>query len=176
MQVLGYTPITEDEKAMTARIVIKGLDELAVKFDKIGQLDGVKAAMKNAGDHLKGEISIYPGRKHVTIQSMGGWKSDKQRRFFFAALRSGDIQVPYRRGQSPGSEDLGQRWTVATRKQGLEVIVGNNASYGPFVQSHDGQSKMMKVIGWKTDQQVLDENKGKVVEYIRDAIVKIINS
>ena len=161
---------------MTTQIVIKGLDELVEKFDNIGSLKGVKAAMKNAGTHLKGEISRYPGRKHITIQQAGGWKSDKQRRWFFAALRSGEIEVPYRRGQSPGSEDLGQRWTVTTRNQGFTVIVGNNASYGPFVQAHDSQSRMMKVIGWKTDQQVLDENKHEVVGYLEDAIKKIVNS
>ena len=159
---------------MTTQIVIKGLDELTEKFDKIGQLDGVKAAMKNAGDHMEDAMKVYPAKPH--FQHRWPFVSDKQRRYFFWALKQGKIEVPYRRGQSPGSEDLGQRWTVATRDQGFTVIVGNNASYGPFVQSHDSQSKMMKVIGWKTDQQVLDENKGEVVEYIRDAIVKIINS
>lgn len=161
---------------MTAQITIKGLDELTQKFDKIGSLAGVKAAMKNAGIHLKGEISKYPPRRHITIQQAGGWASDKQRRWFFWALRSGNIEVPYRRGQSPGSEDLGQRWAITTRNRGFTVIVGNNASYGSFVQAHDRQSRMMKMIGWKTDQQVLDENKHEVVDYIRDAIKKIINS
>ena len=161
---------------MTVGIEIKGLGNLEKKINSLAQMKAVKAALQNAGTHVKGEMARYPQRKHITIQQVGGWASEKQRRWFFAALRSGEIDVPYRRGQSPGTEDLGQRWTVTTKDGGLTVVVGNNASYALYVQGDDKQSQMMKLIGWKTDKQVVEKEKDKMTGYLEKAIKKILDS
>lgn len=149
---------------------IKGLEQLQRKLKRIEDLEPIKRAVKDAGTHVREKVSKYPPRKYVSIQDIGGWASDRQRRFFFWALRTGRIEVPYRRGQSPGSEDLGQSWAVKTEKQGMSAVIGNDASYGPFVQDKSRQSRMHKAIGWKTAQDVADEEEDTVLKLIQQAV------
>jgi len=157
-------------------IEIEGLEEAIKKLEKIGKLEPVKAAIKAGGKYLKGRIARYPPRKHVSIQEVGGWASEKQRRWFFANLREGKIDVPYRRGISPGTERLGQKWTEQIRDGGFTVVVGNNVSYARFVQKPGEQTSMMKKIGWKTTVQVADEEARKVQNDVKNAIMKAIGA
>jgi len=154
-------------------IEIKGLDELVKKLSDLGQLSKVHAGIQAAGMYLKGKLAVYPPRKRVTIASLGGWKSEKQRRWFFAALREGKIEVPYRRGSSPGSEDLANKWTSKYDQSKFEAVVGNNASYARFVMG-DKQSSMMKVIGWKTVETIATDETKRVQEYVFDAVKRAI--
>ena len=154
---------------MTTSIKIEGLDRALRKVERAGNLDIVKAGLMQAGVHVKGKIAKYPPRTYVAQPFV----SDKQRRFFFAALKDGRIEVPYRRGQSPGSEDLGQKWTVKARKGGLQVVVGNNVSYGPLVQGNE-QAWFMKARNWKTTDKVAQEETGKVNEIVAKAIEKAL--
>ena len=156
-----------------ATIEIEGLDELVRKLNDLAQLDKVHAGLKAAALYLKGQVAQYPARKHITIQQVGGWASEKQRRWFFWALREGKIDVPYRRGVSPGSENLGKKWTIKYDQAKFEATVGNNVSYGPFVQGNK-QTKMMQMIGWKTVETVAKEEKQRVAEYIFDAVRRAI--
>ena len=162
-----------------ATIEVKGIDELTRKLEKLNKLDGLKPAVRAAAIHAKGKMAVYPPRKKVTIQQIGGWASEKQRRWFFWALRSGAIEVPYRRGQSPGSEDIADKWTTAQptlSDGGLTAKVGINVSYAHYVQGDGTQSRMMKMIGWKTDKTVLDENEQAIKDIIADGIKDIINA
>jgi len=108
-------------------IEIKGLDELIKKLSDLGQLKVVKAGIKGAALDLRGILSRYPPRKHIPISAVGGWASEKQRRWFFANLREGKIKVPYSRTKA-----LGNRWAVKTLDEGFTAIVGNNTPYGSF--------------------------------------------
>jgi len=154
-----------------ASIKIEGLDRAIRKCEKIGNLDVVKAGLKAAGVHVKGKIAKYPPRTYVPQP----FKTFKQRAWFFAALKSGEIEVPYRRGQSPGSEDLGQKWTVKERKGGLQVVVGNNVSYGPYVQGPGEQASFMKARSWKTTDQVAQEETAEVNRIVAAAVNKALD-
>lgn len=59
--------------------------------------------------HLRSKLAPYPPRSSRPQAHL--W-TRQQRREFFAKLRAGEIEVPYRRGQSPGSENLGKRWRI----------------------------------------------------------------
>lgn len=78
----------------------------------------------------------------------------------------------YRRGTDPRSEQLGKKWTYEIRGSGksLEGILGNNTSYGPYVQDAERQARWMA--HWQTDEQVATENETRVVgffdEYLQD--------
>ena len=155
----------------TSGIKIEGLDKAIRKCEKIGKLDVIKAGMKEAADHVKGKLgkSNYPPRKYLPQP----FKTDKSRRFFFAALKDGRIQVPYRRGQKPMSEDLGLSWTIKARKGGLQQVVGNNVSYGPLVQG-DEQSGYMKAIGWKNTDQIAKAESAAVNKILSETINKAL--
>lgn len=59
---------------------------------------------------------------------------------------------------------LGRRWTTSAARTAtrLEVEVGNNTIYGPFVQSKVRQAKVHRGV-WQTDDDT--------VEQLRDAII-----
>ena len=154
-------------------IEIKGLDEAVRKLENLTQLRKVHAGIRAAGMYLKGKMAIYPARKHISIASLGGWKSDKQRKWFFANLRAGTIDVPYRRGVSPGSETLGKKWTSKYDKNKFQAEVGNNASYARLVMG-EKQTEMMKRIGWKKVDVIAKEETKRVQEYVIDAVRRAI--
>jgi len=60
------------------------------------------------------------------------FRSAASRRFFFAALRSGQISVPYRR-----TGQLKAKWTKA--RSGSGAIVSNSQSYAALVQGEPGE-------------------------------------
>ena len=150
-------------------------DDLLRKLTTLAQFRQVKAAMRNAGIFIRGKIATYPGARHgPAIPGAKSWGA-RQRRGFFAKLRSGEIEVPYRRGASPGSERLGAKWTTEARNNGMTVIVGNNASYARLVQDADKQTRYHKMTGWITTDEVMQKYGPTVVKYVRDAIQQEID-
>lgn len=132
---------------MEARIEIVGLRELMADVDRLAAGVALRDTMETAVEMVRTQIAVYPappsGYRMV-------WKSEKQRRWFFAALREGRISVPYRR-----TGTLGRRWTTEVSRQGDDLVgkVGNVTVYGPFVQSVDEQAAVHRG-RWRTDEQV----------------------
>jgi hypothetical protein len=161
-------------------IKIIGIDSV---IEKLGFIpDSIKAALLAAGEQLKGKLAEYPPQVKLSRDSVYGqsFQSDRQRRWFFASLRDGSLDVPYRRGSSANSETLGKKWTTEASNDGMKVTIGNNVSYAGFVQGGEGdnvsQSKFHKAIGWKTTDDVVSEEEGMIQdffsEFIEDEIKK----
>lgn len=149
-------------------ITIDGASELIAKFTRLAQFREASKALQAAALHVKGKIAQYPAERHGPQP----FKSDKSRRFFFWALREGKIDVPYRRGASPGSQSLGRKWTIASSNGGLMVTIGNNVSYGPLVQG-EKQTGYHATTGWRTVEQVMDAERETVVEYVSTELQRI---
>ena len=144
-------------------------DDLIRKLTTLAQFRKVTAALKAGGRHIRAKIAVYPGKRHGdAIPPASEW-SAKQRRGFFAKLRSGEIQVPYRR-----TMQLQHKWTVEARNSGMTVVVGNNAKYNRLVQDSENQTAYHKQTGWVTDDQVVREHGPTVVQYVRRAIEREI--
>lgn len=157
---------------ITSVTELKNGKEIAKNIDK---LEGaVVAALEAGGEHVKGKIAVYPVERHgEAIWSVDPEKRKKQLRGFFYHLKRGDIEVPYRRGISPNSQTLGRRWTigeVVKRENGYELSVGNNASYGPFVQDREKQTRYHQLTGWVTTQDVVETEGPIITEMIGKAI------
>lgn len=116
-------------------------------------------------------IKPYPEAKRPSRSSVYGqaWKSEKQRRYFFFALRKGVIQVPYRRGISPGSQRLGRSWT-AKQVDNTSVAIGTNVTYARMVKDEGQQTKYMKAVGWTTIQQDIQRGRRATLEAMNTAI------
>ncbi len=118
---------------MELELKISGLGELIRAAGWLATLEFLRAPMQAACEAIAGEAAIYPpaSRKRMT------WKSEKQRRFVMAGIRSGAIQVPYRR-----TDRLGQGWTtkVTSAPSELRGIVGNDIQYGPYVMDDKDQA------------------------------------
>jgi hypothetical protein len=145
-------------------IQLRGYSELELKLGKITALRWASAGILAAATHLKGKIARYP----AVSRRPQPFVSDKQRRGFFAKLRSGEIEVPYIRGSSPGSERLGQSWAVKTRNQGLTAVIGNDASYGRLVQDQSEQVRYHRDTGWQTVQDVVEQERRRVTEFFAE--------
>jgi hypothetical protein len=156
-------------------VEIEGLEELIRKLEKLGRLDKVHAGIRSAGMYIKGLMTVYPAQTHIPLSAVGGFKTDKSRRYFFWALKKGIIDVPYRRGQSSGSEALGRKWTSKYNRNKFESVIGNNATYARLVMGGK-QTKMMKMIGWKTVDKVAKEETKKVGEMVFRAVKRAIES
>jgi len=110
--------------------------------------------------HLRSKIAPYPA---VSRRPQAGSWSDAERRAFFAKLKAGEIEVPYRRGLSPGSESLGKRWQI--KSAGPNHSLRNNASYASLVQGRK-QIPYHKKTGWKTIQDVLDAERPQLAKIL----------
>jgi hypothetical protein len=82
-------------------------------------------AIAAGAEYLRDQVARYPTQfSHPHIPE---W-TDKQRKWFFWALRTGQIQVPYVRKGA-----LAASWVVSV--QGLTATVGTSLGYAPLVKS-----------------------------------------
>jgi len=148
------------------------LEELNRLRDAFAWLDGdlprvMQLIAKGVGYEIKSVLQRYPARKSIPLSAVGGFASDKQRKWFFANMREGNIEVPYRR-----TDRLKNAWHVERHgKSG--ALVGNPVNYGPLVQSSEHQTQMMEMIGWTTDEEAVEEVKDSgVIERIAGQVVQ----
>lgn len=146
-----------------ARVQIRGLDELQKKFDALGKAGALKRPMTKAVAHLHREIAVYPPSSSANSPANGySWYE----RGFGTRTRTGRAW--------PTSETLGRRWTHEVSADGKRGEVGNNASYGPFVQSEERQASFHKRRGWLTDEKVADKEAATVVGFFDDEIKQLL--
>ena len=107
---------------------------------------------------IESKFKRYPPANRLSREQVYGttFQSDKQRRFFFWALRNGVIQVPYFRGQNPRSENLQQSWNVVMLDN-LTAQIGTAVSYAPLVMDAERQTMYAKAVGWRSVQSILPD-------------------
>lgn len=114
-----------------------------------------KAGLKAMGGYLRGKLRAYPPKRGAgpSRASVYGqpFVSEKQRRWFFAALKDGSLSLPYRR-----SSHLAKRWGQSEEDGGWTQVVGNDATYAPWVVGNESQSLYMKAMGWSTTADVVE--------------------
>ena len=147
-----------------------GVDVNFGGFDrKVNQMmggDGLRRGLRAARLHVGGKLQVYPP---VSRRSQSQYWSPRQRRGFFAKLRSGEIDVPYRRGLSPSSERLAARWAQSASADGMVHTIGNNASYVNLVQGAD-QTAYHKQTGWKTAADIVKEERAEVNRIVSNEV------
>jgi len=151
---------------MADPIRIEGLDALIDKIRNLAQFQNLARAMRIGAELVLGDLKKYP----PVSRRKRNFINPKQRAAFFAKLKAGEIEVPYRRGQSPGSQNLQQRWTRRASDRGLTQTLGNNASYAQLVQGPQRQAQYHRVTGWQTTAQVLDKRRADIVRLAQQAV------
>ena len=139
---------------------IIGDEALKRKLRSLGDLRFLRPTIKGALTHISGKVSQYPPAppKNKTPGHSWydrGWGSRWMR-------KDGTVN-----GRQT-SEDLGQSWTskVETNTRGR---IGNDTSYGQWVQG-EKQSGRMEAIGWKTTDTVVEEESAHVLKEIQRAV------
>lgn len=109
---------------------------------------------------------MYPNYKYVSRQSAYGrtFFTDRQRKWFFAALNSGELQLPYRR-----SKELGQSFKV-TRMGDNGLSISNTAPYARYVIGDVTQSRHAAKIGWKTLSAWVQSKTAEINARIKEAV------
>lgn len=149
-----------------ASIEIKGIPQLDKKLESV--LPAVRVGIKAGTEHIKGKVAQYPpatlANQPKSYQS-GRWNTWYERGWGSKwALAGGGWH-----GRK-SSEALGRKWTIRIENDGLTGIVGNNVTYGPYVQDTEKQATALKRIGWKTTGQVADEEKETVTNFIKQQV------
>lgn len=124
-------------------ITISGLDRVGARLDSLHLDEVLRNPMHRAVLRIQADMQKYPPQR--------------------AGAR-------YRR-----TGTLGRRWTtrVVSEARRVEGTVGNNTSYGPFVQSSRFQARIHRSI-WQTDAQVVDRNIDAIVSDFRAAILQAL--
>jgi len=141
---------------------IRGDEELIRKLKRIGNLNFLRPQIQAAVTHIAGKVSVYPNATAANRPNAQGrwyergWGTRWQR-------KDGSI------GGRQTSEDLGPSWKgkVISNTRGE---IGNDASYAKYVQGGDTQAQALKDIGWKTTDQIVEEESEKVLRQIQQAV------
>lgn len=137
---------------MKLSVEIRGLEKLIAKYGQ-GADSIIKALTRGVAEDIRARMAKYPGKVKRPIE----WASPAQRRAYFAKRRG---MGPYVRQSDSWSERLGPSW--ATENRDLDAVVGNKATYAPWVQSKERQQPMHRNTGWITDEDAIraaiDEN------------------
>jgi hypothetical protein len=129
--------------------------------DKLDGFERKQVYHQSVGDVAKfmiGKFQVYPPYRYVSRRQAYGvtFFTDRQRRWFFAALRSGELQIPYARTQR-----LRYGWRSTTYAPG-QIRIVNDVPYTRYVQSKPEQSRMMRLIGWDTAEDTMDRYEGEI--------------
>ena len=151
---------------------IKGDAELKRKLAKLTDPRAIVPTLEAAAVHVKGKIAKYPSSGNAHRPQP--FKTEKSKRYFFWALSQGIIEVPYRRGQSPGSEDHGQSWTIKGMKNGMRQVIGSDTRYGPLLQGPGQQASYHQATGWKDTDTVAKEEEDEVLQFLKRQVDKIL--
>ena len=152
-------------------IDIQGLPELQAYLKRLPP--EVADAVVDAVSKLLIDVfkSSQPSKKYVTRKAAYGasFKSDKQRRWFFAALNKGAINVPYSRTQA-----MRNAWKQIGA--GAQSIIANEAAGVEYVMGDGTQSRHEAMVGWKTTSVIIREHMPRVEKVAQAAAQKAINS
>lgn len=154
---------------MSIGFTFKGQNEVSATLKKFAQQfpDIVDRAMgpwaKDARNRMKARG--YP-RKN-TEKWNGRWASEKQRRYVMAAIRRGDIKVPYRR-----TGNLANRW-ASYKVRDAEWVITNRAPYSVYVVGQrEQQHKIFHAGRWWIAFDELGQLTFQLVDDIADEIQK----
>jgi len=119
--------------------------------------------------YLLNVLRAYPPyHGGVTRTSVYGapFKTDKQRRWFFANLREGTLDVPYHRTQA-----LSDAWQIVG--SGEKAILVNDMPYAGYAYG-TSQNRLLAAIGWKKLPAILKEREARIKQIIKAAVKKAL--
>jgi len=151
-----------------ANVEIKGLDELKAKITRMSELRALDRGLRKGAEHIAIKVSKYPpeseGNYPRTVAGTGTILSWYERGYGTRWMGG--------TGGKRTSETLGRKWTVVQQMgtRALTWIVGNNVSYGKFVQDEDYQARFHKKRGWRTTQTVARSESDRVTGFVKKEV------
>jgi hypothetical protein len=120
---------------------VTGIKEISAKLKKAPA--GFRVLLTVVAQTLVEVLREYAPWKKITRESVYGstFKTDRQRRAFFAKLRSGEISVPFRRTGAQG-----KAWRIESVDNSKASF--SNRSKGVGFTRGENQTKLHAVMGW----------------------------
>lgn len=152
---------------LSLSVVTRGMESLLGLANTLRSNGWMIEAANEAARTLEQRLSTYPAAR----KKKQPFKSDKQRRFFFAALADGRIRVPYQR-----TGNLGRSWRagIVQTGGGLTITVGNTTAYAPYVQG--SQQAGYHRGNWKTITELTQDQERMVVSIFDKRVDQVIRN
>ena len=153
------------------KVSIKNIDKVQA-FLRSVPLGAKTRAGKALADYLVGDASHglkhYASYKYVSYKSIGGFVSDKQRRYVMKKIREGKIDpgYPHRTGR------FQRGWKVTGEPP--RYVIKNEIPYSGYVVGDDDQSRMHEKIGWRKVTKNLADNIQGAMSRARQVVAKWI--
>jgi hypothetical protein len=103
-------------------------------------------------------------RKLGTVEALNTLRPPMQRGVFRIQAYMADYPPPPATSRYVRTGTLGRRWTTKIDEGmgGMVGIIGNNASYGPWVQSSAFQARVHQG-RWQTDRDAVRDNEAEII-------------
>ena len=172
----------------TFELNIADLAALEAALKQVGDaaLRIMQAAMDETLSYLHQELPPYPagnaGRrpkiyprayKRTGQRYLSGFKTLKQQRFFFWAMRAGVLSVPYRRTGTLQREITTRSVAAA---DGVTGYIGSNLGYAPFVIGDDAQQAPIHQGRWWQLRAEVEKNLNDAARVLEVAVWREINA
>ncbi len=147
--------------------LILNQSQLNKAFDRLGTAHMqqiLRPPMEASLLSLQDVLTDSPGPPQRPYPKM--LRTDKQRRWFFWALKQGVITVPYQR---TGKLEQSWTWKVTATGSGLRGEIGTNMSYAHWVQRQGSQARIHKG-NWLTDYGAVQQKRDEIGRRFRSAI------
>jgi hypothetical protein len=156
---------------MPIKVEILGAKEIEAKLNKL-PIEVADTAIGDVQDYMVNVLrSDQPSPTYVSRTEAYGqpFSSDRQRRWFFASLNDGSIQVPYHRTQ-----EMSRGWHIVEPK-GLAGYIVNYTPGITFVMGERNQARQPMLVGWKKVSQQISDRMEKINKIIDAAAKKAIS-
>ena len=148
---------------------VQGIQNLQEKLSKLGGLAAPQIA-EDVAEYLKNVVQTeQPTPNMVSRKAAYGqtFQSDKQRRWFFAALADGSLQVPYKRTQG-----MRNAWRVIG-KGGLNPMLVNETEAAYWTMG-EVQARQPAMVGWKKLDDIVKSRMYQIKGVANAAVKKVI--
>lgn len=145
-------------------IDITGIPELTAKLDKLYP-EAADSGVENVDTYLVNTLRQYPPYSYVPLAQVGGFVSEKQRRFVMAAISDGRI--------TPGRPNRSQRLARGWHKEGegRKQIIVNEVEYAAYEHEPANQTQMHMLQGWEIIPEFIHNRMDEIIRRF-DAGVK----
>jgi sugar/nucleoside kinase (ribokinase family) len=125
-------------------IDIRGIPELSKKLERIPPLC-IDAICEGVADYMLNVLQLQPTPDHTKTRKQAygtTFFTDRQRRWFFWALGTGALSLPYKRTQ-----EMRRAWKKYGK--GANVLVANETEAAVFTMDDERQARFSRLVGWK---------------------------
>jgi hypothetical protein len=129
------------------------------------------AAVDESSKYLVNALQQQPTPKHVSrataYPEVGGWFSQKQRRWWFANLNNGTVSTPYRRTQA-----MRRAWKVYGK--GKDAIVANETSAAFWAHDDQRQARQLGMVGWQKISVIIRDRMDRIMKAAEGAVKRVV--